>query len=143
MEHNLGWICVQLSPGTALSRVTNREDAKLPHGIVPRPIPQNFALTVPVKVRIDEGETLPSPTQKVSSQAYGIRLSLLQPSGNLVLIPLELRPDAWRQESPLPFVHESRVRKSEAILNRFLPNSPGCCFRKSYHVDKSTGAHEQ
>jgi tetratricopeptide (TPR) repeat protein len=46
--------CIQLSPTDALSRVTNREDAKLPPGIVPRPIPQNFALTVRVKVRIDE-----------------------------------------------------------------------------------------
>src|SRR5262245_2535768 len=46
--------CIQLSPTTALSRVTVREDAKLPPGIVPRPVPQNFALTVRVKVRVDE-----------------------------------------------------------------------------------------
>jgi hypothetical protein len=46
--------CIQLSQATALGRVKYREDAKLPPGIVPRPIPQNFALTIPVRVRIDE-----------------------------------------------------------------------------------------
>jgi tetratricopeptide (TPR) repeat protein len=46
--------CIQLSQATALGRVEHREDAKLPPGIVPRPIPQNFALTIPVRVRIDE-----------------------------------------------------------------------------------------
>jgi len=60
--------CIQLSPATALSRVTNREDAKLPPGIVPRPIPQNFALTVPVKVRVDEmGNVTVSDPESIQS----------------------------------------------------------------------------
>jgi tetratricopeptide (TPR) repeat protein len=46
--------CIQLPTDAALSRARVRSDAKLPAGIGPRPVPQNFALTVQVKVRIDE-----------------------------------------------------------------------------------------
>jgi hypothetical protein len=46
--------CIPLTPEMALSRVKIRSDATLPSGIVPKPVPQNFALTVQVKVRIDE-----------------------------------------------------------------------------------------
>jgi len=46
--------CIQLTQANALERVKYREDAKFPPGIVPRPIPQNFALTILVRVRVDE-----------------------------------------------------------------------------------------
>src|SRR5262249_989389 len=46
--------CIQVPPETALSRARIRSDAKLPAGIGPRPVPQNFALTVQVKVRVDQ-----------------------------------------------------------------------------------------
>jgi tetratricopeptide (TPR) repeat protein len=60
--------CVPLAPETALSRVRTRSDATLPSGIVPRPVPQNFALTVQVKVRIDErGNVTVADPQSIQS----------------------------------------------------------------------------
>ena len=60
--------CVPLTPETALSRVKARSDATLPSGIVPRPVPPNFALTVQVKVRIDEkGNVTVADPQSIQS----------------------------------------------------------------------------
>ena len=60
--------CVPLTPETALSRVKTRSDATLPSGIVPRPLPPNFALTVQVKVRIDEkGNVTVADPQSIQS----------------------------------------------------------------------------